>query len=184
MNKPGFINKIFPFLGMVGFFLTWLFTDIYIATMTLMAILTLQIVIMLILKQKIQKVTWATFLLVVILGSMTVYFREKAFIQMKTTVVYSIFAFILLVSDFIFKRNLVKMTLRQLFVAPDFAYRRISSFLAVHFFVLATVNWYIATYYSEAIWFYVKTFAFPASTMVIIVMLTMPVYYRYAKDEQ
>lgn len=182
MNKPHPINNVFPLIGTLGFFVAWYFSDIYIATITLMAVLSLQLLLMLIFKLQIKKITWVTFFLVVSLGSLTVFFRDKTFIQMKTTVIYSIMAFILLASDYILKHNLIKKFLISFIEAPDSSYRRLSNFLAFYFFLLAIINWFVATYFPENIWVVVKTFGFPIASTIVICILLFPIFRRYAKD--
>lgn len=182
MKHGNSINGVFTAAGMGLFFVCWYFLDIYWATVALMATLSAQILFLLISKQKIETMVWITFLLVIVLGGLTLFFREKSFIQLKTSVVYSCLATAILLSDFVFKKNLIKLLLGEMIDAPAPLFRRLSIAIAIYFYGVAIVNWYIAQYFAESTWVVVKTFVFPAANVVFIILLLLPLL-KYIKHE-
>ena len=180
-QHPDRLNFL-SFLFVLTFAAAWWLADIYVATMVLMVLMTIQIVSMKLLARRLETLTVAMWLLVLILGTITLVLREKLFIQLKTTIVYSLFAAILLVSEFMLKKSLPRIAAHSFFNAPDKIWRRISVLLAVFFMGLAACNLLIVHYLSEAAWVSIKTFGFPLATFLFTVGLVVYLY-PYAKME-
>lgn len=169
MQTNNRIANSFSLLGLVVFPLVWYVADIYLATAALMGIFVSQILLLLILKKPIEKAVWVMCLLVVVLGALTLLLREKAYIQIKTSIVYAGFAVVLLASQFVFKKNLLQLALQQFFRAEPRLWRNLSLSLAVYFMLLSLCNWIVLNHFSEAVWVSVKTFGFPAATFVFTI---------------
>lgn len=175
------LNNVFSLLGLAGFAVVWFFGDIYIATAFLMGIFTLQLAVVSAVTRKLHKPSFYLWLLVIVLGALTLLLREKAFIQMKTSVVYSVFACALLAGDYLGK-NLPRLALGQFFAPPDAVWRRVSHAAAGYFLLLALCNYFTAKYLSESAWVAIKTFGFPAATFIFTVLLLLYLY-RYARQQ-
>ena len=175
------LNNFFSTAGVIGFAAVWYFGDIYYATGFLMLVMTAQLIVVSALTRSLHKISLMMWLLVVCLGTLTLVLRDKAFIQLKTSFVYGGFAVALLLADW-FERNLPQLALAQFFDAPAAVWRRVSQALAGFFILLSLCNYWVASYFSEAVWVGVKTFAFPTATFIFMLVLIMYLY-RYVKEE-
>ena len=175
-------NGAFSIACMAVFAIVYWLADIYAATAALMILLTAQCLFFLVAKRRIEKSVLALWGLVMVMGGLTLLLRDKTFIQLKTTVVYSLFAAILLTCDFIFSKNLPKLALAPLFDAPDTVWRRVSLAFAAYFFLLAICNTLVSYYLSESAWVGIKTFGFPAATLVFTIIVAVCLL-RYQKND-
>lgn len=177
------LNNLFSLLGMGGFAIAWYLAGIFTATAVLMGILTVQLLAGLAVSRRLHKPTLFTWLLVLALGSLTLLLRDKAFIQLKTTLVYGAFAAALFIADRIGK-NLPRLLLQQFFDAPAALWRRVSHLMAGYFLLLALINLAVARYLSEGAWVAIKTFAFPAATLLFMLLLMGWLYRHAGKKEE
>lgn len=165
------LANAFSLLGVIVFPIVWYLSDIYLATAVLMGVFVSQILLLLILKKPIEKQVWVMCLLIVVMGTLTLVLREKAYIQIKTSVVYAGFALALLICQFGFKKNLLHMALKQFFNASPRLWRNLSLALAAYFMLLSVCNWIVLNQFSEAVWVSVKTFGFPFATLLFTIGL-------------
>lgn len=174
------ISGVFAAVAMAAFAVGWWAWGIYIATAILMGVFTAQVAALKLIRGTVPPSTIAAWLLVLVLGALTLLLRDKTYIQLKTTVVYGVFAAALLLADFAFGKNLPKMAFETFFNAPAKIWRRVSSALAAYFFALAICNLLVAKYMSEGAWVGIKTFGFPAATFIfmIVVLVLMSRYMR------
>lgn len=173
MKTNNFLQHGMPLAAAAIFPLVWYFTDIYYATAALMAVFAAQVAALAIARQPISKQVWTMFCLVIGMGALTLLLRDKAYIQIKTSVVYGGFAATLLIFEFIARRSLPQLLLGKLFVADAAVWRNISVALAAYFAALSLCNWVVLTYFSEAVWVGVKTFGFPVATLCFTVLMVV-----------
>lgn len=173
------LENFFPLASMLGFAAAWWLGGIYVATAVLMGLMTLQVVLLAVLRRAVKKPVLAMWGLVVGLGALTLLLRDKAFIQMKTSIVYGGFAAVLLIAEGM-RKSLPAMALGKFFAPPAAVWRRVTFAAAGYFLALSGCNYFVATRFSEAVWVGVKTFGFPAVTMVMTFVLVF-FLYRYAK---
>lgn len=166
-------DNAFGLLGLVAFPVVWYVADIYWATAVLMGVFAGQIPVKLALRQPLTKSVWAMTALVLCMGALTLLLRDKAYIQIKTSVVYACFAVILLFCQFVLQKNLLRVVLQQFFTASDRLWRNTSLALAAYFAVLAVCNWVVLMHFSEAVWVSVKTFGFPAATFLFTLAIVI-----------
>lgn len=179
-SPPQHLNNLFGLAGLFGFAIAWYFGGLYIATLALMALFTLHVVLLVLLR-RMHKPTLFMWGVVMVLGGLTLLLRDKTFIQLKTSVVYGVFAGALLVADALGK-NLPQLLLGSMFHAPAAVWRRVSRVAAGYFFSLSVCNYFVAKYFSEAVWVGVKTFGFPSATFLFTVLMIVYLY-RYIKEE-
>ena len=65
---------------------------------------------------------WVSLGVIVVFGGATLIFHDNTFIQWKPTVLYWLMASSLLISNFVFKRNLMKVFMGEQLVLPDHAW--------------------------------------------------------------
>ena len=102
------ILDLFPILL---FFAAYKFTSIYEATAVLMAATVVQSLWMYKIDGKLATLQKASLVLILVFGSLTLFFQDDRFIKFKPTLLYSCMALGLLISQFVFKKNFLKSML-------------------------------------------------------------------------
>lgn len=97
MNNLEQLKNILPILIFVG---AYVMADIYVATAALMIAVTLQVGWLRLRKKPISVELKATFWVGLIMGSLTLFFRNEQFIQWKTTIVNAAVAGLLIVTHY------------------------------------------------------------------------------------
>ena len=165
--------NVLSVVSALAFALTWWLADIYVATAVLMGVMSVQAIATFIVQRSLPMHLLVPWLMVLFFGAITLILHDSHFIKMKTTVVYALVALVLVLSDYVVRRNLIKTALASVFLLPDRIWRRTSNALSAYCLVMATVNWWVASYLSEAAWVAIKTFGFPAVGVVVVVTLAV-----------
>ena len=87
---------LFDLFPLVLFFLAFRFSDIYVATGVAMAASVLQILWLKLTSKAIETSHWINLAVIVVFGGATLFFHNDVFIRWKPTVLYWIFALVLL----------------------------------------------------------------------------------------
>ena len=151
---------------LAAFFGAWVAGGIYAATAALVAACVVQCVLLRVIFGKVEKMNLAVCALTAVLGGLTLALQNAAFILVKPTVVYAVFAAALLAADFGFKKNLIQMMMEKFFTVPQPLWRKASCAWAGFFALCAVVNLWAAFSLSEAAWVKTKTFGFPIATFL------------------
>jgi len=151
----------------------WLASDIpasqapiLIATFITIVAAALQIGIVRLRHGKVDRMLWISLVVIAVLGGATLAFHNPAFIQWKPTALYWLFGLILLCSDMIFRRNLIRRMLEGQMRLPDPIWLRLNLAWALFFIMLGALNLYVAYSFSEETWVDFKLFGFPALVFV------------------
>ncbi|MGV6989384.1 septation protein A [Testudinibacter sp. P80/BLE/0925] len=176
------MKQILEFIPLILFFAAYKIYGIQAGAITLIAATIAQ---MLILKfkfggiEKQQKIMAAA---VVFFGLLTVYFNDLEFLKWKVTMVYALFAIILLVSQYGFKKPLVKSLLGKEIQLPQFVWNNLNLGWALFFILCMLANLYISHYMSDDAWATFKVFGVIGMTLVATV-ITGVYLYRYLPKE-
>ena len=165
-----FLLEFFP---LISFFVAYVYGDIYIALIVLMIATPIGLAIKYVRTRSLDKIyMWSTVLLLV-LGSATLYFRNPYFIYWKPTALYSALALAFLISRWKGREPLVK----KLFgLAGELSLDRITdaqwqklNLVWVAFWIFAAViNVVVFSNYSEAIWVKFKVFGMMGIQVVFL----------------
>ena len=149
------------------FFGAWLLGGLYAATAALIAACGVQCVVLKLLYGKVDRVNLVVFAFTFALGGLTLVLQNDAFIKVKPTFVYAVFAVALLAADFGFRKNLIRLMMEKIFpaVSPP-VWRKVSCAWAGFFLCVSLFNLWAAFSLSEAAWVKIKTFGYPAATFV------------------
>lgn len=107
---------------------------------------------------KVDKMLWISLGLVVVLGGMTIALRDDTFIKWKPTVLYWIFAVVLLASAALFGKNLIRAMLEAQVDAPDHIWSKLNAAWAVFFTAMGAANLFVALSFPTDIWVSFKLF--------------------------
>ena len=176
------MKQFTEFAPLIVFFAIYKLYDIYAATGALIVVTACTLLFTWIKFRKVEKMQLITFAMVTVFGGITLITRDASFIKWKVTVIYIIFGAALLISQYIFKQNLLKKMLGKEMVLPEFVWTRINSAWAIFFLTLAGVNHYIAFNMSEELWVDFKVFGV-LGLMLVFTFLTVGYLYRYMPKE-
>lgn len=119
--------------------------------------------------RKVERVMLVSLGLVVVLGGATLFFQNPDFFKWKPTVLYWLFAAVLLLSATLFRKNLIRSMLQGQLRLPDTVWSRINLAWASFFAVIGALNLYVAYHFSEAAWVNFKMFGIMGLMLVFIV---------------
>ncbi len=150
-----FLFDIFP---VILFFAAFKFYDIYTATMVAIGATVLQIGWVWLKHRKVENMQWISLALIVVFGGATLLLRDETFIKWKPTVLYWLFAVVLLVSELAFRKNLIKSMMDKQVSAPDAVWKKLLFGWMGFFAVMGVLNLYVAYSYSTDTWVSFKLF--------------------------
>lgn len=131
--------------------------------------------------QKPSKMAVFSTVLVVLFGGMTIAFQDPSFIQWKPTLLYWLFAVILLLGR-IGRKDYIKAVFSGL-TMPDFAWRRVENFCLIFLIIIGFINLFVAYTFSMDIWVDFKLFGLLGLTLLFTIGLGFYVA-KYAEEAQ
>jgi intracellular septation protein len=144
--------------------------DIYFATIVLIVALFVQAAILWAMTRKLPKVQLAVAFLALIFGGVTLTLHDPMFIKIKPTVLYAVFAAILLGSQYLGDKPVIQRMLESGLHLPDPVWRRVNMMWAGFFLFCGALNLYVAFRYSEAAWVNFKLFGMLGVTLAFVIL--------------
>ncbi len=138
-----FITQILAPIGL-GAAIALKQAPILVATLVVMVATALQIGWVWMKHGKVDKMLWVSLVLVVFFGGLTLFFHDETFIKWKPTVLYWIFAGVLLISESMLGKNLIRQMLEAQMQLPEPIWKRLNLAWVVFFALLGTLNLLIA----------------------------------------
>ena len=145
----------FPILLFVGAYKLY---DIYVGTAVLMAATVLQMGLIYSIDRRLQMVQKITLVLVLVFGALTLALHDDRFIKWKPTVLYAAMAIGLAVALWLLKKNFLKLMLGSQLELPDAVWQRLNRVWIGYCVFMASINGYVAAYYSTEDWVNFKLF--------------------------
>ena len=96
-------------------------------------------------------VHWLSLAIIAVFGGATLILHDDTFIKWKPTVLYGLFAAVLLVGRVAFGRNLIGALLKDL-TLPQAVWTRITWAWIAFFVFMGVANWYVAFHFSTDTW--------------------------------
>lgn len=118
---------------------------------------------------KVDKMLLFSMGLVVVFGGLTLWLKDPTFIKWKPTGLYWGFAVALVVSDLIFRKNVIRALMEKQISLPDKIWGRLNLSWAGFFALMGVINLYVAYRYSEEIWVNFKMFGATGLMIVFVV---------------
>ena len=150
--------------------------DIFLATKLAMGAAVLQIAASRWRYGKIKKMHAFTFAAIIIFGSITLFLHDEMFIKLKPTVLNWGFALVFLAAAVLFKRNILKMMLGEKLAMPDFAWNRLNLMWVAYFFMIGSVNLYVALNLSAEAWSKFRVFGIYGALLAFMVLQGLYIY--------
>ena len=117
---------------------------------------------------KADKMLWVSLGIIVVFGGATLLLHDETFIKWKPTMLYWLFSVILLVSNVVFKKNLMRSLLQEKIALPLHVWHRLNLSWSLFFAVLGFLNLYVAFNYSTDAWVNFKLFGFTSLMLVFV----------------
>jgi intracellular septation protein len=171
------------YFPLIIFFIVNSIAGIYWATGSLIAAAFVQIFYYKITKQKIPAKQWVIFGLIVVFGGLTIYLQNDAFLKWKVTIVNVFFAIALLVSDLLFKKNIIKEFLGESLTLPEHIWTRLNLAWSLFFLFCAGLNYYVAFNYPIDTWVNFKVFGL-TGLMFLFSITSILLLYKYLPQEE
>ena len=108
--------------------------------------------------KKIEKMMMINLGVIVILGGATLLLQDKDFIKWKPTVLYWAFATVLLLSNMIFRKNLIKAMMGSKMQMTDSLWNKVNFSWAGFFLFMGCLNLYVAFNFDTDMWVNFKLF--------------------------
>ena len=141
---------LFDFFPILLFFIFYKLYGIYAATAVAIAAALAQNIFYYFRHKKFETMHLITLAVIVVLGSLTLIFQNKLFVMLKPTAVYWIIAIALLLSQLVYKKNLVKKMMTQAIEVPEKVWHSANHGMALFFVFLGVLNIYVANFYFKA----------------------------------
>ena len=158
---------------------------IILATSVTVAASLAQITTLLIRRKKIDGMLWASFLIITVLGSLTIYFHNENFIKWKPTLLYWTLSGALLFSQLALGKNLTRSIMKQLeeeLIIPETVWKRLNMVWILFYIGMGCLNLFVAFTFTDATWVNFKL----GSMGIIFVFLLLQLVYlsRFGKPSE
>jgi len=108
---------------------------------------------------KVDTMLWVSLGLITVLGGATLFFQDPTFIKWKPTALYWLFALVLIASQLLFKKNLIRSMMQQAQMElPEPIWIKLNYSWVAFFAVMGVLNIYVAYNYSLSTWVDFKLF--------------------------
>ena len=161
---------LFDFFPILLFFAVFKLFGIYAATATAIVATFAQIGWVWVRHRKVDTMLWVSLAIITVFGGATLLLHDETFIKWKPTVLYWLFAVVLLASAGLFKKNLIRTMMEKQFTAPDFIWRNLNLAWALFFAAMGVLNLYVAFNFSTDIWVNFKLFGSMGLMFVFVIL--------------
>jgi intracellular septation protein len=174
-----FLFEVFP---VALFFVAIQIWDIFVATAVAIAATFVQVGWLVARRRKVPTMVWASLVIIVVFGGLTLYLRDKTFILWKPTVLYWLFGTVL-AGGALVGRNLIRALLSEQMTLPEPVWRRLNWSWVGFFAFMGALNLYVAYNYSEKIWASFKLFG-GIGLMLAFVVAQSAFLAKYVEDKR
>jgi intracellular septation protein len=185
-TKPAELNPILKLVLDLGPLLLFFFVNarfgIYAATGAFMAATIVSLIVTYVLIRRIAIMPLVSAIVVMVFGGLTIWFQNETFIKVKPTIIYSLFA-VLLLGGLAFGRSLIAIVLDSMFSLDAEGWRKLTLRWGLFFVVMAVVNELVWRSVSTDAWVAFKTFGFLPLT-VLFALAQTPLMMRHSTEKK
>ncbi len=161
-----FLFDLFP---VILFFAAFKLFGIFAATAVAIAATVLQIGWVWLRHRKVEPMQWVSLAIIGVFGGATLLLHNETFIKWKPTVLYWLFAAVLIISVLGWRKNLIRAMMDKQVTLPDALWGKLNAAWAAFFAVMGVVNLYVAYQFSTDTWVNFKLFGSMGLMLVFIV---------------
>jgi intracellular septation protein len=177
------MKALLDLLPAIAFLAAWYVGGIYTATVAIIAALAVTVIGYRLLERRWHKAHLIGLVVAAVLGGITLAVHDPAFIKLKPSVVYGVFALALLGSHFIGDKVLLQRLPQKMLVMPDTLWRRVNLAWVLFFMFCAVLNYFVAHHFDEATWVKLKAFGF-SLLMLAFMLAHLPFVGRYLVEPE
>ena len=119
---------------------------------------------------KVDTMLWVSFAIILFFGGATLLLHDEAFIKVKPTALYWLFALVLLFSNILFKKNLIRSLMQEKMSLPTPIWNKLNLSWSGFFFALGVLNLYVAWNFPTDTWVNFKLFGATGIMLLFIVI--------------
>lgn len=177
------MKLLFDLFPVILFFAAYKFAGIYVATAVAIAATVAQIGWVYFRHRKIDAMLWVSLAIISVFGGATLFLHDEAFIKWKPTVLYWLFAAVLLGSRALLGKNLIRSLMEKQISLPDRIWQQLNLSWAGFFVVIGFVNLYVAYTFSTDAWVNFKLFGITGLLIVFIILQSL-LLSKHVNDEE
>jgi intracellular septation protein len=132
---------------------------------------------------RVEPMLWISLVIILVFGGATLLFHDETFIKWKPTVLYWLFAAVLVVSATVFRKNLIRAMMKQQIELPDPVWDRLNLSWAVFFAAVGVLNLWVAFTFSTDVWVNFKLFGV-MGLMLLFVIIQGAFLSRHIEEEK
>ena len=118
-----------------------------------------------------------------VFGGLTIYLQNDAFLKWKVTIINAFFAIALLISNYVFNKNIIKEFLGESLTLPENIWSKLNFSWAVFFLFCALLNYYVAFNYDLDTWVNFKVFGLTGLMFVFSITSILALYKHLPLEE-
>lgn len=133
--------------------------------------------------KKVDFMLWVSLVLIVVLGGLTIWFHNDAFIKWKPSVLYWAMGSAFLISQVFFGRNLLRLLMGEQLALPEPVWQRLSLAWVAFFALMGVLNLWVAYTFSRDAWVNFKLFG--GIGLMLVFTVAQGLYLsRHLEDEK
>jgi intracellular septation protein len=160
---------ILEFAPLILFFIANKLYGIYVATGVVIVGTIISIAWQYFKEKHVPVAQWITLAIMVVFGGATLIFHDDTFIKWKPTVLYWLFASVLLISDLFLRKNLLQKLLGHQLQLPIPQWKQLNGAWAIFFAALGGLNLWVAHLFSLDDWVTFKVFGTTGLLIVFVI---------------
>ena len=177
------MKLLFDLFPVILFFIAFKMFNVYVATGTAIVATIAQIGWVKWRHGKVDTMLWVSFAIIAVFGGATLILHDETFIKFKPTILYWIFAILLLGSNLLLKKNLVRTLLKEKLTLPTKVWNQVNLGWSVFFVMLGVVNLYVAFNFSTDTWVNFKLFGVSGIILIFLLLQAMALS-KYMHEEK
>ncbi|BBJ22752.1 septation protein A [Candidatus Nitrotoga sp. AM1P] len=177
------MKLLFDLFPVILFFIAFKVFNVYVATGAAIVATIAQIGWVKWRHGKVDTMLWVSFAIIAVFGGATLILHDETFIKFKPTILYWVFAIILLGSNLILKKNLMRTLLKEKITLPTKVWNQVNLGWSLFFVLLGVVNLYVAFNFSTDAWVNFKLFG-TTGMMLVFVLLQAIALSKYVQEEK
>lgn len=176
------LKTLLDFAPLAAFFVAYKLAGIAVATGVLIAVTLAALAFIYSVERKIAMAPLVTAIIVAVFGGLTLYLHDERFIKMKPTLVYLIFAAILL-GGLLLRRAMLKYLFGAAITMSDAGWRGLSRRWGLFFLLLAVLNEVVWRNFTTDQWVNFKVFGALGLTFAFT-LAQLPLMKKHMADEE
>lgn len=158
------------YIPIVVFVLAYFYKDIFFATAVLMGVMPVVLLLQWLMTREINRIYAVSTALVLVLGGVTIAFRNPTFLYWKPTVLNWLIAIVFLGSQWIGEKPIVQRMLEKAASLNADQWIRLNQIWVSFFVIVGGINIYVAYSFSEAFWVKFKLFGMLGLTFIFVII--------------